>query len=151
MGIRENISRRAVLSTGVAALTAGTASINETYASPKAPGETRVLYFGGDYVHNGVAQERYIRQTFASSGWHLIFAQASRPIPCLGTTHADHFYGDVPVERITDCLTANASGQGTMPPEMPSATRLIRGTPAWGMACVCVTPSCVCVCVPWSC
>lgn len=28
------------------------------------------------------------------------FAQARREIPCLGTTHADHFYGPVPVTRI---------------------------------------------------
>lgn len=27
------------------------------------------------------------------------FAQARRPIPCLGTTHADHFHGEVPVTR----------------------------------------------------
>ena len=27
------------------------------------------------------------------------WAQAGRPIPCLGTTHADHFRGDVPVTR----------------------------------------------------
>jgi L-ribulose-5-phosphate 4-epimerase len=27
------------------------------------------------------------------------FAQARREIPCLGTTHADHFYGAVPVTR----------------------------------------------------
>src|SRR5690606_7766385 len=27
------------------------------------------------------------------------FAQARRPIPCLGTTHADHFNGTVPVTR----------------------------------------------------
>lgn len=27
------------------------------------------------------------------------FAQALRPLPCLGTTHADHFRGDVPVTR----------------------------------------------------
>jgi len=27
------------------------------------------------------------------------WAQAGRPIPCLGTTHADYFYGDVPVTR----------------------------------------------------
>jgi len=27
------------------------------------------------------------------------FAQAARAIPCLGTTHADHFRGDVPVAR----------------------------------------------------
>jgi L-ribulose-5-phosphate 4-epimerase len=28
------------------------------------------------------------------------FAQARRPIPCLGTTHADHFAGPVPVTRL---------------------------------------------------
>ena len=27
------------------------------------------------------------------------FAQAEKPIPCLGTTHADHFYGEIPVTR----------------------------------------------------
>lgn len=27
------------------------------------------------------------------------FSQAGIPLPCLGTTHADHFYGDVPVAR----------------------------------------------------
>ena len=28
-----------------------------------------------------------------------IFAQAGHGIPCLGTTHADHFYGEIPVTR----------------------------------------------------
>lgn len=28
-----------------------------------------------------------------------MFAQACRTIPCLGTTHADHFYGDIPITR----------------------------------------------------
>jgi L-ribulose-5-phosphate 4-epimerase len=27
------------------------------------------------------------------------FAQACRPIPCLGTSHADHFHGEIPVTR----------------------------------------------------
>ena len=27
------------------------------------------------------------------------FAQAQRPIPCFGTTHADNFYGEIPVTR----------------------------------------------------
>lgn len=27
------------------------------------------------------------------------FAQARKPIPCLGTTHADHFLGEIPVTR----------------------------------------------------
>ncbi|MEI8340940.1 MAG: L-ribulose-5-phosphate 4-epimerase AraD, partial [Verrucomicrobiota bacterium] len=29
----------------------------------------------------------------------VAFAQAGRPIPCLGTTHADYFYGEIPVTR----------------------------------------------------
>jgi L-ribulose-5-phosphate 4-epimerase len=29
-----------------------------------------------------------------------MFAQARREIPCLGTTHADHFHGSVPVTRV---------------------------------------------------
>lgn len=28
-----------------------------------------------------------------------MFAQAGRPLPCLGTSHADHFYGPVPICR----------------------------------------------------
>lgn len=30
----------------------------------------------------------------------VAFAQAGLPIPCLGTTHADHFHGSVPVTRM---------------------------------------------------
>lgn len=31
----------------------------------------------------------------AATSW----AQAGKPIPCLGTTHADHFYGEIPITR----------------------------------------------------
>lgn len=33
------------------------------------------------------------------SRWATIFAQAGAPIPALGTTHADNFYGDIPCTR----------------------------------------------------
>ncbi|MDR3164745.1 MAG: L-ribulose-5-phosphate 4-epimerase [Synergistaceae bacterium] len=33
------------------------------------------------------------------SRWATIFAQAGVPIPPLGTTHADYFYGDIPCTR----------------------------------------------------
>lgn len=33
------------------------------------------------------------------SRYAVSWAQAEREIPCLGTTHADHFYGSVPVTR----------------------------------------------------
>lgn len=37
--------------------------------------------------------------THTHSKYATIFAQACREIPCLGTTHADHFYGSIPVTR----------------------------------------------------
>ncbi len=36
------------------------------------------------------------------STYATAFAQARRPLPCLGTTHADYFFGVIPV---TDCMT----------------------------------------------
>jgi L-ribulose-5-phosphate 4-epimerase len=33
------------------------------------------------------------------SEYATIFAQARQPVPCLGTTHADYFRGDIPVTR----------------------------------------------------
>ncbi|MBN2711893.1 MAG: L-ribulose-5-phosphate 4-epimerase [Planctomycetes bacterium] len=29
-----------------------------------------------------------------------VWAQACKPIPCLGTTHADYFYGEIPVTKV---------------------------------------------------
>jgi L-ribulose-5-phosphate 4-epimerase len=37
--------------------------------------------------------------THVHSRYATMFAQARREIPCLGTTHADHFHGPVPVTR----------------------------------------------------
>jgi len=37
--------------------------------------------------------------THTHSRYATAFAQARREIPCLGTTHADHFHGPVPVTR----------------------------------------------------
>ena len=37
--------------------------------------------------------------THTHSSWATIFAQAGKDIPCLGTTHADSFYGMIPVTR----------------------------------------------------
>ena len=33
------------------------------------------------------------------SSYATAWAQAARPIPCFGTTHADHFHGEIPVAR----------------------------------------------------
>ncbi len=40
--------------------------------------------------------------THTHSRFATVYAQARKTLPCLGTTHADHFHGTVPVTR---CLT----------------------------------------------
>lgn len=42
------------------------------------------------------------------SPYATAWSQAGRPLPCFGTTHADHFYGTVPVCRI---LTPEETGR----------------------------------------
>ena len=42
------------------------------------------------------------------SKWATIWAQARRPIPTLGTTHADNFYGDIPVTRRLSATEVNS-------------------------------------------
>jgi L-ribulose-5-phosphate 4-epimerase len=37
--------------------------------------------------------------THTHSNYATMFAQSCKEIPCLGTTHADHFYGSIPVTR----------------------------------------------------
>ncbi len=37
--------------------------------------------------------------THTHSTFAVMFAQALRPIPAMGTTHADHFYGEIPLTR----------------------------------------------------
>ena len=48
-------------------------------------------------IYNGIESVGGIVHTH--SKYATSWAQARRPIPCLGTTHADHFRGEVPVTR----------------------------------------------------
>jgi L-ribulose-5-phosphate 4-epimerase len=80
------------------------------------------------------------------SGSAVSWAQAERDLPCFGTTHADHFYGSVPVTRrmreteirdayehntgvvIAECLAE----RGLDPAEMPAVLVAGHGPFAWG-------------------
>jgi L-ribulose-5-phosphate 4-epimerase len=61
---------------------------------PSSDTATHVAIYRGFEGVDGIAHTH--------SHYATCWAQAQRPIPCLGTTHADHFYGEVPV---TDPLT----------------------------------------------
>ena len=73
-----------------------------------------------------------------------MWAQARRPIPCFGTTHADYFYGDVPVTRdmaaaeIADQYERNTGRviheclKGIDPLQMPAVLVANHGPFTWG-------------------
>lgn len=50
--------------------------------------------------------------THTHSTHATMFAQAARAIPCLGTTHADTFHGEVPVTRLLSAGEVNADYEG---------------------------------------
>ncbi|HSB38173.1 MAG TPA: L-ribulose-5-phosphate 4-epimerase AraD [Gaiellaceae bacterium] len=74
------------------------------------------------------------------------WAQARREIPCLGTTHADHFRGAVPVTRLLgreeiegdyerhtgEVIVETLAGLGLDPLERPAALVACHGPFAWG-------------------
>ncbi len=73
-----------------------------------------------------------------------VWAQAARPIPCLGTTHADYFHGPVPIteplrgSEIEEAYEANTGHaivrrfQGIDPLEMPAVLVAGHAPFTWG-------------------
>jgi L-ribulose-5-phosphate 4-epimerase len=78
------------------------------------------------------------------SRYATMFAQARREIPCLGTTHADHFFGPVPVTRSLSESEVAADYEGNTgrviverfagvnPTAMPAVLVANHGPFAWG-------------------
>ena len=47
---------------------------------PKEAGETRVVYLGGDQLHNHMGQRQSIQQVLGGTGWRLLFTQDARQV-----------------------------------------------------------------------
>ena len=91
----------------------------------------------------GVGGVVHTHSPFASA-----WAQAGRDLPCLGTTHADHFDGSVPVtraltadeiggayeERTGDVIVEAIQASGLDPLALPAALVVSHGPFAWGAA-----------------
>ncbi len=79
------------------------------------------------------------------SHWATIWAQAGQEIPVLGTTHADHFYGNIPCTRkltpaeIADEYEKNTGKviveafEGTDPEKIPAVLVNNHGPFCWGV------------------
>ncbi len=104
--------------------------------NPSSDAEThRALYLGFPGV-GGIAHTH--------SPCATAFAQARREIPCLGTTHADHFRGPVPLARALseeETIEAYEANQGRViverfagldPMEIPGALAAGHGPFTWG-------------------
>ncbi len=103
---------------------------------PSSDTPTHLELYGTLAEVGGVA---HTHSRFATS-----WAQAQRPIPCLGTTHADHVNGPVPCtrelteaecageyERLTGVVIVDAL-EGRDPLEVPAALVASHGAFAWG-------------------
>ena len=87
-------SRRTALKAGLA--TAAAVAVPAPRASavtpeellPKAPGETRVVFLGGDNLHNFMAQEPSLRDTCERAGWKFYATHDARFVTpeLIGTT-----------------------------------------------------------------
>ncbi|MCH1503306.1 L-ribulose-5-phosphate 4-epimerase AraD [Verrucomicrobiales bacterium] len=82
--------------------------------------------------------------THTHSVYATAFSQAGRELPCLGTTHADHFFGAVPVcraltpDEVAEDYEANTgkaiveSFEGINPMEMPAVLQHFHAPFTWG-------------------
>jgi len=91
MFLKKNITRRNILKAGAATLATTAAGANPLLAGPKQPGETRVVFLMGDYWHNPITQQKNWHKVLESTGWRLMFAQASQFVTPEILSQADLF------------------------------------------------------------
>ena len=78
MFLQKKTTRRNAIKAGLASFAAGSSVAGTSFASWKAPGETRVIFLWGDCYHNTITPEWTFRQVLAPTGWRLLFAQSSQ-------------------------------------------------------------------------
>lgn len=92
---------------------------------------------------SGIAGVAHCHSTYAT-----MWAQAKQPLPCFGTTHADHFNGTIPITR--DLSASQIAGNyeletglaiinalaGNDPLKMPAALVASHGPFAWGRSAI---------------
>lgn len=85
------VSYETLAADDIVVLSIATGAVVEGRGRPSSDTPTHLHLYREFSSANGVVHTHSVYGT--------AFAQAMRPIPCLGTTHADNFYGEIPVTR----------------------------------------------------
>ena len=81
MHLKKKTNRRQAIKTGIASVaSAAVLTSKNTHAAfrPKARGETKVVYLGGDQLHNGMGQRQELQSVFRGTDWRLLFTSDAR-------------------------------------------------------------------------
>jgi len=84
MSQKHTTTRRTALKAGIASLASAAVITPEGHAAmpqdikPKAPGETKVVFLGGDMLHNFSAQEPALRSICEGAGWKFYAVHDAR-------------------------------------------------------------------------
>ncbi|MFC1509890.1 ThuA domain-containing protein [Candidatus Omnitrophota bacterium] len=80
MIFKQSTNRRGMCKLGLTSLAAGffTKSDADALPKPKQKGETKVVYLGGDQLHNGMGQVQSLRGVFNPAGWRFMWTHDAR-------------------------------------------------------------------------
>ena len=145
-----NITRRGAFGAGLAAAASATVLTRHASAAirPKKAGETKVVYLGGDQLHNGMGQRQSLRGIFAPAGWRFMAATDARYITPELLKDADLFiitrWGGAIEGWCTEPIQeGTVEGDGYMSDELEAAILdnvLNRGMGFMSLHCTCWIP-----------
>ncbi len=122
------LTRRGMLKAGLASAAAAAVPVSNAHAAirPKAPGETKVVYLGGDQLHNGLGQRQSLRGIYAKTGWRFMATEDARYITPEFISDADlliitRWGGPIEGRSPEPIIEGSVPGDGYMSPELETA------------------------------
>lgn len=150
MSFRKTLSRRGAFKAGLASAAPALFLPKKTVAAirPKAPGETKVVYLGGDQLHNGMGQVQSLRGLYKPAGWRFLWTHDARYVTPELISDADlliitRWGGPIEGWSPEPVKEEPAPGDGYMSDELEDAILdnvLRRGMGFMALHCTCWTP-----------
>ncbi len=150
MSFLKKITRRGAIKTGLVSLASTAVTVRQSHAAirPKAKGETKVVYLGGDQLHNGLGQRQSLRGVFESAGWRFMAMTDARYLTPEFLSDADlliitRWGGPIEGWSPEPIIEGAVSSDGYMSDELEDAivdNVINRGMGFMALHCTCWTP-----------